>query len=160
MAHKHPKKATHAAFIGIPRSVADSPAFISLTPIERALWLDLRRQFNGRNNGDICKADGVLTHYGWAHTTIHKCLKVLIARGLIVETRKGGIASMSRIPSLFAFTDMAINANPAKQIAGAMASLAYRDYKPQPKEKRARKKVKVHAMNAKIHAVNLFRVSA
>ena len=71
-------RATHKNFIGLPRNVMDTEAFVSLTPLARALYVDLRRQYNGYNNGDICAADGMLGKYGWAHSTIHKLLKELV----------------------------------------------------------------------------------
>jgi hypothetical protein len=166
-------RASYANFIGIPRSVADSAAFIALSQLTRALYVDLRRQYNGRNNGDISVADTVLAPFGWAHTSIHKGLKSIIRHGLMVQTRQGGIASLSRICSLYGFTDMPIMANSAKGIAGAAPSLAYREYKPGPVQKRQRKQVedsqgerqgtsgapmKVHGVNGptpKVHAVNL-----
>ena len=134
-------KATHANFVGIERSVLNSDAFIALSLMARALYLDLRRQFNGRNNGDICAADEVLRPYGWSHSSIAKALKLLMEHGLIVKTRQGGIGAMSRTPCLYGFTDLPIMANPAKGVAGAMPSLAYREFKPAPKPKRVRKKV-------------------
>lgn len=44
-------RASYANFIGIRRSVADSAAFMTLSQMARALYVDLRRQFNGHNNG-------------------------------------------------------------------------------------------------------------
>ncbi len=148
-------KARHADFIGIERSVADSTAFIALPLLARALYLDLRRQNNGNNNGDICAALGVLGQYDWASSSIHKGLKALIKHGLIVKTRQGGIGAMSRTPTLYGFTDIPIVANPAKGISGAMPSLAYREFQPVERVRRQRKKSKAHAVSAKLYAVVL-----
>jgi hypothetical protein len=154
-------RASHANFIGIPRAVADSLAFTSLTPLARALYVDLRRQYNGRNNGDICAADGLLGQYGWAHSTIHKLLKELVEHELIKKTRQGGIACMSHIPTLYGFTDIPIMANPAKQIKGEMPSLSYRSFVPiQTAKSAGKKKSKVHKVNDKVHVVNLSGFSA
>ena len=159
MAHTLEKthgKATHALWIGTPRSVADSAAFTTLDPLARALYFDLRRQHNGRNNGDICAADGNLEQYGWSHSTIAKYLKQIVEHGLMIKTRQGGIGALSRTPTLYGFTDAPIVANPAKGIAGSMPSLAYRNFEPlPPKPKRVReKKSKVHAVPMKVHAVH------
>ena len=155
-------RASYASFVGINRSVADSAAFKSLPPLARALYVDLRRQFKGFNNGDICAADGILRVYGWSHSTIHKLLPQLIKHGLLIKTRQGGIASMSKIPSLYAFTDEQINEFPAKGIKGSPPSLAYRDFTPPAKSKRTRKKhlridSKVHAVDFKVHGIDLHR---
>ncbi len=150
-------KARIANFVGIERSVMDTPAFISLSKLARALYLDLRRQYNGRNNGDISIADEVLKRYGWAHSSVHKGVRELVRHGLIVRTRKGGITAPTAVkPSLYAFCDLPVMANPAKGIAGAMPSLAYRDFKPMPKKIRSRK-LRVHAVNASVHPVNEIR---
>lgn len=132
-------RATRAAFIGIPCHVADSQAFIALSQMARALYVDMRRQYNGRNNGDICAADTVLASYGWAHTSIHKGLKAIIAHGLMVQTRRGGIGARSNTCSLYAFTDRPIIANPATGVAAAAPSYAYRAFQPKTKPKRKRK---------------------
>jgi hypothetical protein len=145
MAIDKSKRATYINFIGIERSAADSAAFIALPAQARALYLDLRRQFNGKNNGDICAADSVLSPYGWAHSSIAKNLLLLVKHGLIVKTRKGGIGAMSRTPTLYGFTDLPIMANPSKGISGELPSLAYRDFKPEakvePKSPRTKKQI-------------------
>lgn len=153
-------RATHANFIGIPRQVADSAAYVYLPHWVRALYVDLRRQYNGRNNGDICAADGVLGQYGWSHSTIHKGLKRLVAHGLIEKSRQGGIGSMSRTPTLYAFTDTPIVPNPAKGIRFAQASWAYRSFIPKAAELLCKNKAKVHGVTAKVHAVDIQRSAA
>lgn len=150
-------RATHANFIGIPRHVADSAAFMSLHHWVRALYVDMRRQYNGRNNGDICAADGNLGQYGWAHSSIHKGLKILVAHGLIEKSRQGGIGSMSRTPTLYAFTDGPIVANPAKGIRFAQASWAFRNFIPQTADPSGKNKAKVHSVNSSVQAVDLQR---
>lgn len=153
-------RATHAIFIGLPRKVANSLAFTSLTPLARALYIDLRRQYNGRNNGDICAADGILGPYGWSHSTIHKLLKELQLHCLIRKTRQGGIASMSKMPTLYGFSDIPTMANPAKDIHGAMADLTYLSFMPEVKNSgTAQKKLKVHRVTSKVHPMNLSMVS-
>lgn len=158
---KNSSRASHANFIGIERRVADSQAFTTLTHLGRALYVDLRRQFNGRNNGDICAADFYLLPYGWAHSSIHRALKELVAHGLIEQTRKGGIGAMSRTPSLYAFTDLAVVGNPAKGIQGSQASRAYHDFVPDasPNVKKQsegtnRGRNSVTAEPMKVHTVN------
>jgi hypothetical protein len=121
---------TYTAFVGMPRLVLDSKAFIDLPIPARCLYLDLRRQYNGRNNGDICAADGVLHRYGWSHSSIHKNLKILKERGFIAVARQGGIGAMSKTPTLYRFTDVATNANPDKLIDGGPPTLEFQRYVP------------------------------
>lgn len=93
----------------------------------------------GTTTANIGAADSVLARYGWSHTSIHKGLQAIIRHGLMVKTRQGGIASMSRTCSLYAFTDEPIMANPGKGIAGAAPTNDYRDFKGKPARKRKRK---------------------
>ena len=148
-------RGSHADFIGISRDVANSVAFVTLSHVTRALYVDLRRQYNGHNNGDICAADGMLEKYGWSHSTIHKHLKPLLERGLIVKTRQGGIGAMSRTPCLYGFTDEAIHANPAKGISGAIPMFDYRNFRPEFSKINDEKNSKVHRVTTKVHGVNL-----
>ena len=132
----------------------DTAAFISLSQMARALYLDLRRQYNGRNNGDISIADSMLAPYGWSHSSIHKAVRELVAHKLMVRTRKGGIMAASATKaSLYAFCDQSIHANPAKGIAGAMPNSSYCFYKPDPVA-RAKKKSRVHVVTASVHAMH------
>lgn len=152
------RSAKHAHFIGIDRKVADSAAFKSLSPIARALYLDLRRQFNGYNNGQIAAVlEGTkdrpgLARFGWAPRTVFKFLNILLEHGLIEKTRLGGIASMSKTCSLYAFTDMPVVENREKGIAGSMASLAYLRFTPKERVKGTRQKKSLDACGARIDA--------
>ena len=157
---KNQSRAGHADFIGIERRVADSPAFITLTALARALYVDLRRQYNGRNNGDICAADYFLGAYGWAHSSIHRAMKEIVAHGLMEKTRQGGIGAMSRTPSLYAFTVLHVIANPSKGIQGAQASRAYLQFVPYAGNLRAKQiegtsheRQGINAEPMKVHAM-------
>lgn len=141
-------RAGYDAFIGIPRKVADSEAFKLLPAIARALYVDLRRQHNGHNNGQIAAVDRGneaspgLAYYSWSHSSVHKNLKQLLAHGLIEKTRQGGIGVMSKSCSLYAFTDLATAAHTGKGIQGSQPSLAYLAFVPKERPRRTRKKVK------------------
>lgn len=150
--------ASHADFVGIHRRVANSAAFMALPPIARALYLDLRRQYNGHNNGQIAAVlEGTedrpgLVAYGWPPRTVFKYLKVLVEHGLIEMTRQGGIAAMSKTCSLYAFTEMPVVANKEKCVSGSMASLAYLYFTPKVRAQRTRQKKSQGARGASIAA--------
>lgn len=171
MTHSHDKakgRASHADFIGIPRRVANSAAFIALPPIARALYVDLRRQHNGRNNGQIAAVlKGTpdhpgLTSLGWPARSVFKFLGLLIEHGLIEKTRQGGIDYLSHICTLYAFTDLPVVANKEKGIAGAPASLTYLGFSPKERPRRTRKRhieaargahIDASSAHTKMHAV-------
>lgn len=121
---------------GIPEAVMDSPGFKSLSPTYRAFYVDLRRQYNGYNNGQIVATEAFLRPLGWARSTIGEGVEQLIKHGLIERVRKGGIASMSKIVSLYAFTDMFAPANKAKGTPNVSASYAFKHYVPEPPKPR------------------------
>ena len=150
--------AKYADFIGITRKVADSPSFKALPPIARALYLDMRRQFNGYNNGQIAAVlEGTedrpgLAAYGWPPRSVFKYLKVLTEHRLIEKTRQGGIAAMSKVCSLYSFTDLPVMAHKEKGIPGSTASLAYHSFTPKSQVKRTRQKKSQDARGAYIDA--------
>ena len=137
-------RARYADFIGIPRKVADSAAFKALPPMARALYLDLRRQHTGYNNGAIAAVmQGSDRHpglaaLGWAPRSVFKFVKVLLKHGLIEKTRQGGIASMSKICTLYGFTDLPIVANKEKGVEGRQPSLAYLQFESRKRDEAAR----------------------
>lgn len=151
-------RASHADFIGISRRVANSPAFMALPAIARALYFDLRRQFNGYNNGVIAAVlEGTedrpgLAAYGWPPRSVFKYIKVLLDHHLIEKTRQGGIGAMSKICSLYAFTDLPVVVSKEKGIPGSMASLAYLNFTPKEQVKRTRQKKPQAARGAYIAA--------
>ena len=113
-------------FIALPCTVIDSPAFLTLPVLARALYVDMRRQFKGANNGLIVATQSTLERYGWPRSTVRKYLPLLIERELITQTRQGGIASMSKICCLYAFTDLDIVSVPTKQVRAQQATHGYR----------------------------------
>ena len=113
-------------FIALPCSVIDSPAFLTLPVLARALYVDMRRQFKGQNNGLIDATQTTLVRLGWPRSTVRKYLPLLIERELIVQTRQGGIASMSKICCLYGFTDLDIVSVPTKQVRAQQATHGYR----------------------------------
>lgn len=137
---------------GIPEAVMDSPGFKSLSPTYRALYVDLRRQFNGYNNGQIVATEAFLRPLGWARSTIIEGVVQLQRHGLIEKTRQGGIASNSKVCTLFAFTDLFAPANKAKGTPNVSASYAFKHYVPEPpkpRHTRRRPEKKSKASNGK-----------
>ena len=93
-------------FVAIPHVVMDSEAWRACSHVAIALLLELARQYNGRNNGDLCAVLSLLKERGWTSSeTIHTALKELRHYGLIVLTRQGGLLMRTggrRTPSLYA----------------------------------------------------------
>jgi hypothetical protein len=97
-------RADTGRFCGIPHSLMDTPAYISLSPGAVKLFLDLLRQFNGRNNGCIVAVHSQLKQRGWAESSMHKALSELIRKGFLVRNFQGGLGPAGKKPSRYRFT--------------------------------------------------------
>lgn len=77
-------------FVGIVRSVFESPAFVALSPHACKLLLELAGQYRGDNNGNMTVAWSILSKRGWrSKTTLWRCKAELIEAGFVHVTRKG-----------------------------------------------------------------------
>ncbi len=151
------KPSPSARFAKIDHDVLDAPAWAALGPSARALYVDLLRKFNGRNNGDISATLSDLRKTGWSSQhTVHAALQELLALGFIVCTRKGGVARGSSVCSLYGFTHLQINDLPKIGFSRQVPTFGYRlfdraDAERAVREVRARKKTpmqKLHRTDA------------
>jgi hypothetical protein len=89
-------------YAAIPWVVIDSDSFKGASDKAKALLFALMRQHNGSNNGHLHLAKKWLYNQGWTcHENNTKARKELIERGLIVQTKWGGL---NMGPDLFAVT--------------------------------------------------------
>lgn len=102
-------------FIQLEHWVYDSLAYQSLKPGPRAIYVELKRQFNGHNNGDIFlsqRVAGKAANVG--RDTVGKYLAELVAKGLIIKTMghyfgPEGVGKAAK----WALTELPMNGNPA-----------------------------------------------
>ena len=94
---------TTGTFTQLPHAVMDSSGWRQCGGTAIKLLCDLGRQYNGRNNGDLCAAEKILP--GYAPETRCRALRELRHYGLLVLTRQGGLHG----PSLFELTWHPIN---------------------------------------------------
>lgn len=93
-------------FFQLYHRLLDLPAFINLPHTAKSLLLDIFRQYNGKNNGDLCVTLKVMNKRGWnSNGTMRKALKALIDAELIMVTRQGCLGKCS----LYAFTWLPID---------------------------------------------------
>jgi hypothetical protein len=89
---KKPVEAAPGKFAALPHVVLDSPAYTGATPTAKALLCELMRQHDGKNNGRFHLAHTWLAARGWpSKSTVEKARGELIERGLIVQTKQGGL---------------------------------------------------------------------
>lgn len=89
---KKPLEAVQGSYCALPHAVLDSIAFMGAAHPARSLLCDLIRQHNGKNNGHMHMASPWLRKRGWtSNDVVHRAKLELIERGLIVQTRQGGL---------------------------------------------------------------------
>lgn len=99
-------RAATGRFAGIPIVCMDHPNYTALGNSAIRLLLEFARQYNGRNNGDLCCAWALMRERGWrSKATVDRACRELVSRGWIERTRQGG----RNQPNLYALTFYAID---------------------------------------------------
>jgi hypothetical protein len=111
--------------------VLNSPAWRALTAFDQALYIALRQDLNGGNNGNLSATLSAMRSRGVASSsTLAKSLRALLTVGLIARTRHtGGLTHGGKVCNLFAFADQPVNPNSARGIDAAPATHAYARWK-------------------------------
>lgn len=77
-------------YLPIPYSMANHPAFRSLSGSALKVWIELRSKFNGSNNGKLSLSfQDAATKLGLSKTTVGRAFKELQEKGFIVKQRAG-----------------------------------------------------------------------
>ena len=119
-------------FVGIVRSVFETPAFTALSPHACKLLLELASQYRGDNNGNLMVAWSIMSKRGWnSRTTLWRCKSELIEAGVIYVTRKGHMPSTCE---LLALTWFALDVSPKfdPEALACFKAKAYRANTPLP----------------------------
>lgn len=78
-------------FFRLTHELLDSPLYISLPYTSKALLVDIVRQYNGHNNGDLAVTLSLMERRGWnSNGTMRRALEALENSGLLIRTRQGG----------------------------------------------------------------------
>ena len=113
-------------FVAVYRSVLECNALTTLSPRSCKLLLGLMGQYRGDNNGDLTAAWGIMKNRGWSSkATLQAAKDELIEAGFVYVTRKGGFPKTAE---LLALTWFALDVNPDKFDAGALAGFESRSY--------------------------------
>lgn len=76
--------------MSIPHRMLNHPNFVSLTPLELKLLIDVWSQYNGRNNGSLTASMSLMQKRGWSSTgSLYKALSSLKKKGFFVVTKQG-----------------------------------------------------------------------
>lgn len=89
---KKPPEAVQGSYSAMPHAVLDSVAYTGASVAAKGLLAELIRQHDGRNNGRLHLAHSWLAGRGWpSKSIVEKARAELADRGLIVQTRQGGL---------------------------------------------------------------------
>ena len=116
-------------FVALPMYVLNSQAYIDLGCTAIALLIEIARQYNGSNNGDLTTTNNILHPRGFnSHGVINNAKGQLLAHGFIQETRKG---KRPNVASLYAITWQPLNMMDKYEIGlTAFKKNAFLSYKP------------------------------
>jgi hypothetical protein len=84
------KTSTKHPYAAIEHRVIDSPAYSDLTFSAQAMLVLITRQLTMNNNGHLQATHSYLKGFGFSENTISRCIKELIAHGMIYRSRSGG----------------------------------------------------------------------
>ena len=129
-------------FLALPYALTDSQNYCELSHLAVRMLIDLGRQYNGNNNGDLCATPKTLASRGWSsNESISRALRDLEYYGFIVRTRQGGLNQCS----LYAITWKAIDDCKGKLeiSATAVASNDWRHERPRCRPRKAKRSTKV-----------------
>ena len=76
-----------AHFFRALHAIFDHPDYLALSKTARAFLWDMCRQYNGRNNGNLCAAPSIMKPLGWDKKTATRCRRELLANNWIAVTR-------------------------------------------------------------------------
>jgi len=121
---------TYSGFLHLPDVLTAHVDFYSLSGSATKLLIYVARQYNGRNNGDLCAALTLLKPFGFnSNSQLKRAKRELIEKNLLIETRQGGLGIG---PSLFAITWQPINECPGKHLDVGPTLNAPRPLRPMP----------------------------
>lgn len=122
-------RAKNGRYAGIPHSVMESESYYLSSGNALKLLLELVKQYNGRNNGNLSAAFSVLKSRGWrSKKTLSRCLTELLKRGLIVKTREGWFRNPGARCALYALTWLPIDECEGKDLELGPSRGPYRSF--------------------------------
>ena len=122
-------RANKRRFTGIPHDVMESDSYCGCSGNAIRLLLELAKQYNGINNGDLSAAFSVLKSRGWrSKKTLARCLTELIDRELIVRTREGWFSNPGGRCALYALAWDPIHECPGKDLELGPTRVPYRSF--------------------------------
>lgn len=108
--------------------VMNTAAWQALTPIERCIYLEVKKRFNGVNNGEIglgAREAGNAINVG--RSTANRALKRLVALGFIEAAKLSGFNRKDRVATEWLLTEY------KNDITGELAKKTFVNWRPYEK---------------------------
>jgi hypothetical protein len=97
-------------FVGIPHSVMNHADWPQLSPNAIRLLMELVKQYNGHNNGDLTAAWSIMCNRGFnSKSTLTAAIRCLMSLNFVVRTREGYFCNPGKRCALYAVTWQPIN---------------------------------------------------
>ena len=94
---KHGKNYKEARFVQLPHWIMESEGWRRLSPVQRCVWLEAARVYNGANNGWLALPSRRLAErIGVKHTTVVRALQALITLGFLELVRRSDFSAKRR----------------------------------------------------------------
>ena len=138
------KTSTKHPYAAIEHRVIDSLAYANLSFSARSLLILITRQLNKDNNGHLQATFSYMRRFGFdSEHTLSRCIKELIAHGMIYRTRSGGYQQGA---AQYAVTWLPIKNRQGIFLDGFKAC-AWRDWQPEQKKSPPAKMQDTHCKN-------------
>lgn len=135
---KHKGRKESGTFVILPHAIQDAPNWTLASGTAIKLLLDLARQYNGYNNGNLCASIGMLRSRGWKSPEVLTwARRELLHYGFITETKIGGLGIG---PTLYAITWRPIDDCKGKHQCAATTVASGEWKKPKPPFVRGKKR--------------------
>ncbi|HEY8596440.1 MAG TPA: helix-turn-helix domain-containing protein [Devosiaceae bacterium] len=94
-------------FVALDAWLMETAAWQSLSPTERVIYVELKRRYNGSNNGYIAlSVRDAASAVNVSKTTAGRALKVLEERGFIAITTQSGFNRKDRAATEYRLTEL------------------------------------------------------
>ena len=127
-------------FVRHPHWLMNSPAWKSLSPTARCVEMELKKLYNGRNNGDIyLSVREAAKRVGVSPNTAQKALYELVDRGFIIPKQKGSFGWKKGVATSWILTEEKYN--------DALPTKNFMRWEPTPSIVKPNSKIKTQSQN-------------
>ena len=131
-------------FIQLSHWLIDTPAWKSLSPTARSLYLEIKKRYNGFNNGDIAFLERqATTAVGVTQKTIVKAFVALKDRGFILATQKGSFSRNTTLGRYGRSTRWLLSEHPQQKPDSKHSLTARKDFMKWPKMEGSKNKTRM-----------------